>query len=164
MSQDGQILACDNTDFASTDITVAPDGTALFVSVSPIGSERALGRITPQGTFTPFLYPGAVTDSFRDLAVGPDGNVWAGEVDSGKVAKISPAGVLLAESASPTPGATPYTLGVGPDGDTWFTDDHSNQIGRITLQGQVTNGTYFLFMPLAIRRFSSARGLENQPQ
>jgi len=26
------------------------------------------------------------------------------------------------------------------------------------------NGTYFLFMPLAILRFSSARGSVNQPQ
>lgn len=30
--------------------------------------------------------------------------------------------------------------------------------------GEVTNGTYFLFPPLAISRFSSARGLVNQPQ
>jgi streptogramin lyase len=138
MSQDGQIFARYNTQFASTDNTVAPDGTDWFVSVSPIGSSRALGRITPQGTFTAFLYPGAVTDSFRGLAVGPDGNIWAGEVDSGKVAKISPAGDLLAEYASPTPGAAPYTLAVGPDNNIWFTDDHSNQIGQITLQGQVT--------------------------
>jgi len=30
--------------------------------------------------------------------------------------------------------------------------------------GEVTNGTYFLLTPLAISRFSSARGLVNQPQ
>ena len=30
--------------------------------------------------------------------------------------------------------------------------------------GEVTNGTYFSLMPLAIWRFNSARGLVNQPQ
>ena len=29
---------------------------------------------------------------------------------------------------------------------------------------EVTNGTYFLLMPLAILRFNSARGSVNQPQ
>ena len=96
-----------------------------------------LSRITPQGDVTAFSFAGA-GDVFRGLVVGPDGNVWAGEVRTGRVAKISPDGYLLAEYASPTPGATPYSLAVGPDRNIWFTDYTSSQIGRVTPEGLVT--------------------------
>src|SRR5262249_11112158 len=138
MSQDGQVLARYTTPFAPADMAVAPDGTVWFddvyaiPSAYPVGFTRMLGRITPDvppdRAVTAFSYPdpnagaGGQIGGFRGVTIGPDGNIWVCEGDVGRVAKISPAGVLLAEYASPTPGANPYTMGVGPDGNLWFTD------------------------------------------
>ena len=144
MNQDGQITARYQTPFpfhpyGSANITVGPDGTVWLTSAVRIGSTGMLGRITPQGNVTAFSYSGL--GLFRGLVVGPDGNVWAGEVDRGKIARISPTGQLLAEYTIPTPGSQPYSLAVGPDGSIWFTESGTSSIsgiGRVTMQGSIS--------------------------
>jgi uncharacterized delta-60 repeat protein len=143
-SQTGEELAEYTTNFGvgtfgAANITVAPDGTVWFTSAVGTGTAK-LGRITagtpPGGVADTFSF-GGLGDLFRGLLIGPDGNLWAGAVNSGKIARINLSGQLLGVYSVPGTGGQPYSLAVGPDGDIWFADEAQNRIGRVTLQGQV---------------------------
>jgi hypothetical protein len=65
------------------------------------------------------------------ITPGPnDGNVWFVESAAGKVARITPLGVVseFDTSASTDQGGVTF----GSDGNVWFTETSANQIGRLT--------------------------------
>ena len=78
------------------------------------------------------------------IAKGPDGNLWFGERQQSKIAKLSPTGGTPQEfPASGTSGNTTLRmqcLTPGPDGNVWFTltETSFGQIGKITPSGDVT--------------------------
>ncbi|HST31998.1 MAG TPA: hypothetical protein VLJ80_00620 [Solirubrobacteraceae bacterium] len=77
------------------------------------------------------------------LTTGPDGNVWVAESSTGKIAKISPSGTILAEYKVGT-SLKPTGITKGPDGNLWFTDwieGSSSKIGKITTAGVITEYT-----------------------
>src|SRR5262245_55329689 len=76
---------------------------------------------------------------------GPDGNMWFTEALSGKIGRITPAGVVT-EFALP-PDTQPYGITVGSDGNLWFAEQFfgagaqtgaMGRIGRITPSGVIT--------------------------
>jgi virginiamycin B lyase len=76
------------------------------------------------------------------VTVGPDGNVWVTELDGGRIARVSPTGVLTqfgphGAVTGINAGVPPHVLGgpeaivSGPGGALWFTLHDAGAIGRI---------------------------------
>lgn len=78
-----------------------------------------------------------VNGSPRDIAVGPDGNIWFTEIAGDQIGRITKDGAYT-EFPVPTPNSDPHGIAVGPDGNIWFTELGANQIGRITMEGEVS--------------------------
>src|SRR5262249_55529888 len=80
----------------------------------------------------------------RDIAAGPDGNVWfTEEVSEGEflvvydlpqIGRITPTGEITEFSLASF--SSPQSIAPGSDGNLWFTG--GNEIGRITSTGTVT--------------------------
>lgn len=68
--------------------------------------------------------------------MGPDGNLWFGEVDVAKIGRITPAG-LVTEFTVGAP-SSPWGITVGPDGNFWFGNEGGiTGFGRMTPTGVV---------------------------
>src|SRR5581483_11856976 len=91
---------------------------------------------------SPFSFPRAIT-------AGPDGNVWFVEQNTGRIGRITPAGVIPEFTLPPPPAdpLTPRDITAGPDGNLWFTEGGPEEIpghvgegviGRITPAGVIT--------------------------
>jgi len=89
-----------------------------------------------QVTINEFNLPTATSGPLK-IASGPDGNLWFTEFNSGKIGRITPAG-LVTEFAVPNAKSGLGGIASGPDGNLWFTETGSNKIGRITTSGVVT--------------------------
>ena len=64
----------------------------------------------------------------RNVAAGPDGNVWFTENRGNKIGRIAGDGVVT-EYLVPTPGSGPSGITAGPDGKLWFTEFYGDKIG-----------------------------------
>ncbi len=75
----------------------------------------------------------------RDVAEGPDGNMWVTGGASNTIAKVSMTGGVTAY-ALPLPAnvSNPWSIAAGPDGNMWFTLRTGGKIGRITTSGAVS--------------------------
>jgi streptogramin lyase len=75
----------------------------------------------------------------RDVAKGPDNNMWVTGGASKTIAKVTPAGAVTAY-ALPLPAnvGNPWGIAAGPDGNMWFTLRDGGKIGRITMAGAVS--------------------------
>jgi virginiamycin B lyase len=73
------------------------------------------------------------------ITLGPDGALWYTEFGSGKIGRISTAGVVT-EFATPA-NSTPYGIATGSDGALWITDQLSPKIRRMTTAGVITEFT-----------------------
>lgn len=84
---------------------------------------------TRSGAVTEYCLPSNVGYA---MTVGPDGNLWF--MDSGKIERITPQGVIT-EFAVPTPPTAVPLPGIarGPDGNLWFIA--GTKLGRISPQG-----------------------------
>ena len=78
-----------------------------------------------------FSYP-------RDIAAGPDGNLWFTEYNGDHIGRITTSGAMQVFSISANGGgpesiaADPEGIAPGPDGNLWFAELGGNRIGRIT--------------------------------
>jgi streptogramin lyase len=90
---------------------------------------------------TEFPTPTADSQPFG-ITRGPDGNLWFTESLTGKIGRITPAGVITEFAAGITPGGQPLDITAGPDGNLWFTEqsitETTERIGRITPAGVIT--------------------------
>ena len=122
-------------------ITAGPDGNLWFTIL--LGNPR-IGRVTPEGAFTPFDLPSdpplAVPNVAQGITAGPDGALWF--TAGANIGRISTDGAV---SAFPLPsGLASMVIAAGADGNLWFTaSDRSSptsagRIGRITPGGVVT--------------------------
>ena len=104
-----------------------------------------------QITFTE--YPVPTSGSLPDqITTGPDGNLWFGELVTGIIGRITPAGVIT-EFSTPTVDSRPQGITAGPDGNVWFAEGSGGNsgcfqyhglcgnIGRITPAGVITEFT-----------------------
>src|SRR5712691_10941227 len=78
-----------------------------------------------------------------EITLGPDGNMWFTESNSGKVAKVTPAGGIT-EFRTPTP-SFPYDITAGPGGNVWFTEGATGKLVVITPSGHIREVTFPLF-------------------
>jgi virginiamycin B lyase len=121
-------------------IAAGPDGSLWFTESN--GSVSQIGRLNPAtavaGTaagISEFATPTAVADP-TGIVAGPDGAMWFGERNPGKIGRITTAGVVTNEFNA---GPTPNSIIVGPDGALWFTCTNGPSIGRITTTGTYTD-------------------------
>lgn len=127
-------------------IALASFGAASLIAILLLGSLDAAGAAAlPLGQVTEFSAGLNAHSRPRDLALGPDGNLWF--TDDGlpqfggrpAIGRITPAGQITEFSAGLNPEDSPYALAAGPEGSVWFTVvGPTPAIGRITPAGQIT--------------------------
>jgi streptogramin lyase len=102
-------------------ITNGPDGNLWFAELgtSKVGHVTTAGVVLPEVALTSGSVP------FR-IVSAPDGNLYVTE-GAGKIARITPAGVLAEVSF---PGGGLFGVTVGPDGNVLFTDQGNNKLGE----------------------------------
>jgi virginiamycin B lyase len=101
--------------YPATDITTEPNGDVWFTRAN-----HQLGRLTPDGQLT--LYPLPSYLAPGSIAVGPDGNIWFTDGNTGVVGKFA----VHANPVSTTEG-TDFSANLAPFGDTeGFTPSGSN--------------------------------------
>ncbi len=141
------------TDSGPGAITAGPDGnvwiveqTGTLISPPPVVFPSSLYtitdslvRITPEGVMTSFALPSSLQADFGlSLLTGPDGKLWV--VEPGKVATVTPEGVVTIMNVGST--TTDYFESpvFGSDGNLWVSSgfDANPQIDRITLEGVIT--------------------------
>ena len=116
---------------------IAPgaDNTIWFTS----REENMVRRMTTDGKFTgefkipsTSTVPGDMTKGCwpREIAPGPDGNLWFAEMSTSKIGRITPQGEIK-EFPIPTELSKPYCVVTGPDKNIWFTESAVNKIGKL---------------------------------
>lgn len=75
----------------------------------------------------------------RDVAAGPDGNMWVTGGNSNTIAKVTMTGAVTAY-ALPLPAnvSNPWGIAAGPDNNMWFTLRNGGKLGRISTAGAVS--------------------------
>jgi len=116
-----------------TGLAVGSDGNLWYTD--PVGS--SVGRVTPAGSSTEFLYAPIGPVTIANIVAGPAGNLWFTDEDDDVIATITTSGTITKYSV-PTADAGPRYIAAGPDGDLWFTEFVGNKIGRITAEGKFT--------------------------
>ena len=115
-------------------------------SMTVLVSGAALGGASLMGAAGATAAPGDVSEiglaagsTPRDVAEGPDGNMWVTGGASNTIAKVSMTGGVTAY-ALPLPAnvSNPWSIAAGPDGNLWFTLRSGGKIGRITTSGAVS--------------------------
>ena len=113
--------------------------TVLFSSVALVGASLvgAAGATAAPGDVSEVGLAAGSTP--RDVAEGPDGNMWVTGGASNTIAKVSMTGGVTAY-ALPLPAnvSNPWSIAAGPDGNMWFTLRTGGKIGRITTSGAVS--------------------------
>lgn len=113
--------------------TVVLSSLALIASglVGAVIASAAPGDVTEIGL--------AAGSTPRDVAAGPDGNMWVTGGDSNTIAKVTMTGAVTAY-ALPLPAnvSNPWGIAAGPDGNMWFTVRNGGKIGRMTTAGSVS--------------------------
>ncbi|WP_188689891.1 hypothetical protein [Silvimonas amylolytica] len=131
----GNVYVADTRNLRIRKIT--PDGTVSTLA----GSGTAVSQ-DGTGAAASFTYP-------RTLAMGPDGNLYVGELNVGRLRKVTPAGAVTTIAGRDLPG---FADGTGPDaafngvtgvvvdqnGTIYVSDFSNNAIRRISRNGVVT--------------------------
>lgn len=123
---------------SNPDEILEADGYLWFTDLDEEG--QAIGRVSPSGQITEFS-AGLQPDTYiRDMAVGPEGDVWFADDGAGDVGRITPDGQIeefTDDSLRPNWGLR--WIAPGPEGDMWFTYAGGQAgIGKVTPSGQVT--------------------------
>jgi virginiamycin B lyase len=75
------------------------------------------------------MVPSADADP-RNIALGPDGNMWFTEGYGNRVGRVTPGGVVT-EFVIPTVDSFPTSIVAGPDGAMWFLETMTVANGRV---------------------------------
>jgi streptogramin lyase len=125
-------------------IATGPDGNVWFLESQP--DPGAVARVTPDGTVTEFVVPGAAFASLSNITAGPDDAMWfTGFNGPGGVYRVAMDGtVTLVAEGGVTPNfaaGNVQDIVTGPDGNLWVTRpfmNPSDELVRITTGGTVT--------------------------
>jgi sugar lactone lactonase YvrE len=138
-------------------ITSGPDGNFYVADTQ----NHCIRKVTPAGIVTTFVgLPGnpgfynetgtnATFNGPRDIAFGPDGNMYIGDTSNHRIRKVTPAGVVTTLAGTGIVGYNdgtgtnayfnlPSGLAVGPDGNIYVADQSNHLIRKVTPAGVVT--------------------------
>jgi virginiamycin B lyase len=74
----------------------------------------------------------------RRLEIAPDGMIWVGEYNGGKMARFDPKTQTFKEYPLPGPSPTPYAMGFDTDGYLWYNSHETDVMARFdTKTGEV---------------------------
>jgi streptogramin lyase len=132
----GVIGRLDPSDGSVTTFNV--DGLPRAVSIATDGAVWFTERFTPQGVGRLDPVTGestvfAVDGGPLDIAPATGGSMWFSRTTAGNIARISPAGVITAESKV-VKGSEPFGITVAPDGNPWFTMLSADKIATLQLR------------------------------
>ncbi len=121
----------------------------------------AIDRITPDGVVTQFSQGIGTNAFFKDIVLGPDGNIWFTVIDTTPaIGRITPDGVITEFTQGLSATSFPVAITAGPDGNIWFKDEGrsggGSAIGRITPAGVLTE--FALSLPSGLYAGSIVRG------
>ncbi len=106
-------------------IAMGPGGTIW------VAGQDFVAKMAPSGWGTAFPLMGA---NARALTLGPDGNMWVAESGAGKIASVTPSGVVKEFSTWPAR-FQPQGIVSGPDGRLWITDSGNSAIVAMSTSG-----------------------------
>ncbi len=95
---------------------------------------RAIGRVSPDGTVTPYTLDAPLAQLGR-LAVGPDNAVWFADAWSGGFVRLRDG--EFTQYAVQSPAGGPFGVAVDRSGTVWGSLQTANRIVRIAESGQV---------------------------
>jgi streptogramin lyase len=136
----GQIGRLDPTTGVITEIDV--DGFPREINIASDGAVWFTERFTPQavGRINPVpnpdiddvtLFP--VDGGPEDIAPAADGSMWFTRTTAGNIARITPSGVITAQSKA-VKGSDPFGITVPSDGNPWFTMLSADKIATLQLR------------------------------
>ncbi|HJQ27881.1 MAG TPA: hypothetical protein VJ827_00955 [Rubrobacter sp.] len=113
------------------EINIASDGAVWFTQRFP---PQGVGRIAPvpnpvAGDVTFFPVDGGPLD----IAPAADGSMWFTRTTAGNIARITPDGVITAQSKT-VKGSEPFGITVPSDGNPWFTMLSADKIANLKLR------------------------------
>jgi streptogramin lyase len=118
---------------AATTVALDAAGVLWFT----FGQANAIGRVNPDGSgFQQYPIP-TPASSPRIIAYGGDGNMWFSEHATGRIGRITPAGII-SEFALSSPDSQPRAIARARDGNIWIGMFAAGRIGRITPNGTLT--------------------------
>jgi virginiamycin B lyase len=87
------------------------------------------------------------------MEIAPDGMIWVGEFNGGKMARFDPATQTFKEYALPGPDPTPYAMGFDAQGYLWYNSHRMDVLARFdTKTGKVIEYP-FPHSEMAMREF-----------
>ena len=114
-------------------ITIAATTAAVLL----LAACSATPTYTDNGTIAVHTTPTTASQP-EGITAGPDGNMWFVEQAIGKVARITPAGVITEYTIGPN--TFPADIVTGPDGNLWFTEGGTpSGIGTIDITTHVVS-------------------------
>jgi virginiamycin B lyase len=73
------------------------------------------------------------------MEIAPDGMIWVGEFNAGKMARFDPATQMFKEYPLPGPDPSPYSMGFDANGYLWYNSHHMDVLARFdTKTGKAT--------------------------
>jgi streptogramin lyase len=123
------------TGSGSEAIAGGADGNIWMVARSDMNGPDWILKVSPAGVVT--KYPLANGVGPEGITWGPDGNIWFTEFWTGRVGRMTPAGVIT-EFSLPTP--NPRGIVTGPDHNLWIAEGglQHESIARLTIKGEIT--------------------------
>jgi len=123
------------TGSGSEAITWGPDGNVWMVARGDMNGPDWILKVSPSGVVTKFPLADGVGP--EGITWGPDGNIWFTEFWTGKVGRMTTAGVIT-EFSLPTP--NPRGIVTGPDHNLWIAEGglQHESIARMTIKGEIT--------------------------
>jgi streptogramin lyase len=123
------------TGAGSEAITGGADGNIWMVARGEMNGPDWILKVSPAGIVT--KYPLANGVGPEGITWGPDGNIWFTEFWTGRVGRMTRAGVI-SEFSLPTP--NPRGIVTGPDHNLWIAEGglQHESIARVTIKGEVT--------------------------
>ncbi len=116
-------------------------GGASVAQIKTVSSAIAayVAQLMNLKSFTNYGMP---TAGIYTIALGPDGNLWAGDFGGGYgICKIGQDGNFMSNYTTVTGGGSVSNvvqITVGPDNNLWFTDMGNGKIGKITTSGSIS--------------------------
>lgn len=115
-------------------VTTGPDGNIWYVGWGTSSSKHSVGKMTPSGVFTNYLFASSTYGHAQDITNGPDGNLWFTMPGIYSIFKMTTGGVMTQYPVGAN--SWPYAITTASDDNLWYVG--SGRVGKITTAGTYT--------------------------